>query len=391
MAKVSPVSIKYMVHASFKSEGPLEKPDVIGAIFGQTEGLLGEELEMRELQKEGKIGRIEVNLEIVDGKSVGEIQIPSALDKSETTIVAAALETIDRIGPTEAQIKITKIEDVRGTKRDFIIDRAKQLLEGLGNGDSFEEISKTVKEESRAARIVEYGDERLPAGDLSGNEVIVVEGRADVVNLLKNRVNNVIGMNGTKLPLEIAKLGEQKEITLFVDGDRGGQLIARNVINNARIAFVAVAPDGKEVEELAGKEILIALRKKISVKEYLYFLKRSGDFNSEAPATTEASSQAKFEEIPIEKVKEKVREVYEKIKGSKGALLLDNNFDIIRNVSSREASKMVKMSKKDVYAVVIDGTATGMIISACEERGVKHLGATQFANVSDAKVNLISL
>ena len=155
MAKVSPVSIKYMIYASFKAEGPLEKPDVIGAIFGQTEGLLGSELEMRELQKEGKIGRIEVNLEKVDGKSVGEIQIPSALDKSETTIIAAALETIDRIGPTEAQIKILKIDDVRGTKRNFIVDRAKQLLELLESNGTAEEMTKTVKEEARAARIQE--------------------------------------------------------------------------------------------------------------------------------------------------------------------------------------------------------------------------------------------
>src|SRR3989344_1998777 len=194
MAKVSPVSIKYMIYASFKSEGPLEKPDVIGAIFGQTEGLLGSDLEMRELQKEGKIGRIEVELETVDGKTVGEIKVPSALDKSETTLIAAALETIDRIGPTESEIKVIKIEDVRGSKRDYILDRARKLLEGLDE-NSFEDFSKSVKEESRVAKIQEYGNERLPAGDLSGNEIIVVEGRADVINLLKNRVNNVIGMN----------------------------------------------------------------------------------------------------------------------------------------------------------------------------------------------------
>jgi DNA primase len=84
-------------------------------------------------------------------------------------------------------------------------------------------MSKTLKEESRAEKIQEYGDEKLPAGDISGEEIIVVEGRADVVNLLKNRVNNVIGMNGTKLPAEIAKLGKEKKLTLFVDGDRGGQ------------------------------------------------------------------------------------------------------------------------------------------------------------------------
>src|SRR3989344_4723397 len=184
MAKISPVSIKYMVYASFKAAGPLEKPDVIGAIFGQTEGLLGSDLEMRELQKEGKIGRIEVDLEIVDGKSVGEIKVPTALDKTETTLIAAALETIDRIGPTEAQIEIQKIEDVRGEKRGFILERAKKLLENLEGRDDVGEMSKTLKEESRAAKIQEYGEEKLPAGDLSGKEIIVVEGRADVVNLL---------------------------------------------------------------------------------------------------------------------------------------------------------------------------------------------------------------
>src|SRR3989344_5873567 len=134
MAKISQVSIKYMIYAAFRSEGPLEKPDVIGALFGQTEGLLGADLEMRELQKEGKIGRIEVELETVDGKTIGDIQVPSALDKSETTLIAAALETIDRIGPTEAKIEIERIEDVRGSKREYIMDRAKRLMEKIGGG-----------------------------------------------------------------------------------------------------------------------------------------------------------------------------------------------------------------------------------------------------------------
>ena len=267
MAKISPVSIKYMIYAGFEAEGPLEKPDVIGAIFGQTEGLLGSDLEMRELQKEGKIGRIEVDLNNVDGRTIGEIQLPSALDKSETTIIAATLETIDRIGPTEAKITISKIEDVRGNKRDFIIERAKKLLAGLdGSGDMG--MAKTLKEESRVSKIQEYGEERLPCGDVSGDELIVAEGRADVVNLLKNRVNNVIGMKGTKLPKAIAELGEEKEITLFVDGDRGGKLIAKNVCDHAKVVYIATAPDGKEVEELTGKEILQALRKRVPAKNF---------------------------------------------------------------------------------------------------------------------------
>ncbi len=382
MAKVSPVSIKYMIHASFKSEGPLEKPDVIGAVFGQTEGLLGTDLEMRELQKEGRIGRIEVELQTVDGKSVGEIKVPSALDKSETTIIAAALETIDRIGPTEAEIKITSIEDVRGSKRDFIVSRAKELLERIDSGNSFGEINKSIVEESRAAKIQEYGEEKLPAGDLDKDEIIVVEGRADVVNLLKNRINNVIGMNGTKLPLEIAKLGESKELTLFVDGDRGGKLIAKNVIENANVKYAAVAPDGKEVEELTGKEIIVALRRKIPANE---FLNRNGFEVSYDSSVTEDNDNFDADS------KEKLRKVYGRIKGTKSALLLNSDMDVIKKIGAKEVSRNLGDFKGEIYAIVIDGNATAAVIRGCDETGVKHLGATNFSSVDGARVNLISL
>jgi len=410
MAKISPTSIKYMVYATFKAEGPLEKPDVIGAIFGQTEGLLGSELEMRELQKEGKIGRIEVDLENVDGKSMGEIRLPSALDKTETTIIAAALETIDRVGPTEAQIKVTKIEDVRGSKRDYIAERARKLLGELETkGNGFEGMAKSVKEETRAARIQEYGEERLPAGDLTGDEIIVVEGRADVINLLKNRVNNVIGMNGTKLPAEIAKLGENKILTLFIDGDRGGKLIAKNVINNAKIAYVAVAPEGKEVEELEGKEILMALRKRLPVDEYIRREKRNFSYErieevkeikkegvkaEEKKEGAEMKAEIKAEIKPepeFKDVKEAIKKAYEKIKGTRSAVLIDSSFDVINRVSSKEVSRSINYSRKEVFAVVIDGNAIKAIIGACEDRNVKYLAATNFSDVGETKVKLISL
>ena len=387
MAKVSPVSIKYMVYASFKAQGPLEKPDVIGALFGQTEGLLGDDLEMRELQKEGKIGRIEVELQVVDGKSVGEIKVPSALDKSETTLIAAALETIDRIGPTESEIKVIKIEDVRGSKRDYILDRARKLLEGLDE-NSFEDFSKSVKEESRVAKIQEYGNERLPAGDLSGNEIIVVEGRADVINLLKNRVNNVIGMNGTKLPAEIAILGKEKEITLFVDGDRGGKLIAKNVINNANISYVAIAPDGKEVEELVGKEILMALRKRINAKE---FIRREGELRFDFKEEEKEEVKEEVVEQDDDEVKEKLRAIYEGVRGSKQAVLLDSSLDVIRKTGQREVLKNLEGSKRKVYAIIYEGTLTSGMLRACEEYDIKYIAATNFGNISESKIKLVSL
>ncbi len=391
MAKISPVSIKYMIYASFRSEGPLEKPDVIGAIFGQTEGLLGSDLEMRELQKEGKIGRIEVDLEIVDGKSVGEIQVPTALDKSETTLIAAALETIDRIGPTEARIEISKIDDVRESKRDYILERAKKLLGGMDSGSSFKEISASLKEESRAEKVAEYGESKLPVGDISSNELIVVEGRADVVNMLRNRVNNVIGMDGTKLPREIIDLSREKEITIFVDGDRGGKLIANNIITHARVKYVAIAPEGKEVEELTGKEILISLRKRISVDEYMR--KGSMDFSSNYKENgfNDAPKEEAVDKFSSSQVKDKLRETFERVKGTKSALLLDENLDVIRKIGIKEVMKSIEGTKRRIFAVIVEGTATASLINRCDEAGIKYLAATNFSSTEGENVELISL
>ncbi len=383
MAKISPVSIKYMIYAGFRAEGPVEKPDVIGAIFGQTEGLLGADLEMRELQKEGKIGRIEVDLTVVDGKSVGEIRVPSALDKSETTIIAATLETIDRIGPTEAKIEVSKIDDVRGSKRDYIVERARKLLEGLDSGGSGE-MAKSVREESRVARIQEYGDDKLPCGDISGNEVIVVEGRADVINLIKNRVQNVIGMSGAKLPKDIAKLGEEKELTLFVDGDRGGLLIAKNVIANANVAYVAVAPDGKEVEELMGKEILISLRKRMPAQDFMRKVKRFGD-NDNGEVASEGT-------IPSpDEAKQSIKRIYSELKDSKKAALINRQLQIVKTVAATSLMHALENVSEPIFAVIIDGSATTSLIRACDETGVAYLGARNFSAVEETKVKLISL
>ena len=175
MAKISPVSIKYNITADFNSEGPVEKPDVIGAIFGQTEGLLGHDMELRQLQQEGKIGRIDVELTTEGGKTKGEIIIPSALDKTTTALIAAAMETIDKIGPTDAKITVKEIEDVRGSKRDYIMDRAKKLLAGIKGMDlESQEMSQEITDSSRISKLQEYGEERLPAGDLTEKEITTI-------------------------------------------------------------------------------------------------------------------------------------------------------------------------------------------------------------------------
>jgi DNA primase len=381
MAKISPVSIKYMIRATFEAIGPIEKPDVIGALFGQTEGLLGDELELRELQKEGKIGRIEVEAESSSGRTRGKIYIPTALDKSETSLIAAAIETIDRVGPTEAKITIEAIEDVRGNKRDYIIERAKKLLENMGSSQSSKEISNIVKIGSRTAKIQEYGDEKLPAGDIDGKEIIVVEGRADVINLLENRINNVIGMNGTKLPKTISELGKTKEITLFLDGDRGGKLIAQNVLENAKVKYIAFAPDGKEVEELRGKEILASLRKKMTPEEFNSSVRNhniNNNFNDNSNNNNNNNNLNKKEQTE-EFDETKIDLLINEAKNSKKTYLIDKKGGVIKKVPNTKAVNEIKRHE-NIYAVIIDGNATKSIIESVKEKGVKIIAAKNFSN-----------
>ncbi len=265
MAKTYIDTVKYLIYTIVEIGGRVETPDVVGAIVGQTEGLLGDELDLRDLQKNGRIGRIEVDLQGRDGKTIGVIKIPSSLDMVETCIIAAALETVDRVGPCEAKLRITRVEDTRNMKRKQLVDRAKSLLKNLLNTEIPEskEISQLVRDEVKTAEIVEYGHDRLPSGPAIDrtNEVVFVEGRADVVNLLKNDVTNVVAIGGAKVTRTIVELSKRKEVTLFLDGDRGGDIILNELAQGGvDIDFVARAPTGLEVEELTRKELIKCLR-----------------------------------------------------------------------------------------------------------------------------------
>jgi DNA primase len=388
MAKISPVSIKYIIHAKLEATGAVEKPDIIGAIFGQTEGLLGDELEMRELQKTGKIGRIEVNTSYGDGNTKGEIEVPSAMDKTETTILAAALETIERVGPSDTKIVIEEIEDVRGSKRDYILERAKKLMEKLGDGGSeLSEMTSEIQDSAKIAKMQTYGTENLPCGDISGDELIIVEGRADVITLLKNGVKNAISMNGAKLPQTVVELTKEKgNVILFVDGDRGGTLIIKNVVEIAKIDFIAMAPEGKEVEELTGKEILQALRKKVPAKEY------SSNTRSRGVRRYDRNVSEKKVQKEIKKMtsseKEKIQDELNDLVGTKGGVVFNSNLEKIKKFPlSRFQSLRLDEAP---YAIAIDGTATPRIVDTCENLGCNNLIANNFVN-TDTNINLVSL
>jgi 5S rRNA maturation endonuclease (ribonuclease M5) len=265
--------VKYQIRASLEVNGIVEKPDIVGAIFGQTEGLLGDDLDLRELQKSGRIGRIEVETQVRGGKCVGTVIIPSSLDMVETSILAAALEIVDRVGPCDARIKTERIEDTRNLKRKQVLGRARELLKTMLMSEIPEskELSEMVRDDVKVAEIVNYGPDNLPAGPAidSSPDIIVVEGRADVLNLLKNGMKNAIAIGGANVGKGIADLCRKKEVTLFLDGDRGGDIILKEMVNATEVEFVARAPIGHEVEELARKEIIQCLRRRIPTEQAL--------------------------------------------------------------------------------------------------------------------------
>ncbi|MDO8538515.1 MAG: DNA primase DnaG [archaeon] len=272
MGKTYIDTVKYRIVTTFEIKGTVDKNDIIGAVFGQSEGLLGADMDLKELQQNGKIGRIEVELKSENGVTTGKIFVPSSMDMVKTSILAAAVESIEKVGPAESMFKTIAIEDTRSTKRTEIKSRAKELLQKLMQDQLPETdiLAEEVKEDVRTAEVENYGKEKLPAGPEvdSNNELIIVEGRADVINLLKYNIKNVIGMDGAKIPKTIIDLSKKKQITLFIDGDRGGALNARKLMQMATISFIARAPDGKEVEELQRKEVVMALRKRIPADKF---------------------------------------------------------------------------------------------------------------------------
>ena len=305
MNNIDPNATKYLVKAKITADGVVEKPDVIGAVFGQTEGLLGDDLDLRDLQKSGRIGRIEVEVTSKAGKSEGIVYISSSLDQVETAIIASALETVDRVGPCKAGIKVIGIEDVRITKREVVIERAKELLADLmkqskGTGT---DITDLIRQSIQVEGIISYGPDRCPAGPNVENSeaIIIVEGRSDVLNLLKAGIKNAIAVEGTNIPETVQNLSKEKVTTAFVDGDRGGELILRELFQVADIDFVARAPRAHEVEELSAKQLVKCLRNKIPGDQYMEmngFVQESSEESEEKPVQRRERRVPAAEEEP---------------------------------------------------------------------------------------------
>ena len=362
MGSSQTVTVKYVMRARFEIEGVVEKPDVIGAVFGQTEGLFGSELDLRELQKSGRIGRIEIELQSKNDKTTGSIVIPTSLDRVSTAIIAASIESINRVGPCESKVTIERLEDIRDSRRKTIIERAKTILQKwqIESMPSTEEVFREVSETLRVPKVEKYGSDELSAGPEvdRAKEIIIVEGRADVINLLRLGIENVVALEGAKVPETIIKLSKEKTATALLDGDRGGDLILKELLQVTDVKYIARAPQGKEIEECTSTEIFNALKNKVPIEE----------FRARKPR-----------ERPKVLVPKQIKEARKELEGTLEAVLFGEKMEQIERLPVSALAEKLQQAE-GVDTVVFDGVITQRLVDIASDKGIKFLVA---ARVSD--------
>ncbi len=405
----SPDTTKYLIHISLSAEGVVEKPDVVGAIFGQTEGLLGEDLDLRDLQRTGRVGRIDVQITSKKGETTGDILISTSLDRAETAILAASLETIDRVGPCVAHVTVESIEDIRVSKRKKIVERAKEILiERFDDGaiDS-DELLDDVRQTIRVEKIGTIGEEKLPAGPnvLESDAIIIVEGRADVLNLLRFGIKNAVAVEGTNIPASIVDLCGKKTTTAFFDGDRGGELILRELLQVADIDFVAFSPRGKSVEDMTRKEVIKTLRNKVPV-EYVrdQYFENTAELPSDlgrpvraAPAHDEGDQETDDRSAGAGQKKARggtaktpvtIRDHMEDVRGKKIARFLNSDMAVIRETTSDEVEKAVDTLDTPVTGIVTDRSVDQKLLDRLVYKGVEYVAAKDFKGIIKRPLNI---
>ncbi|MGC8582852.1 MAG: DNA primase DnaG [Thermoproteus sp.] len=381
---------KYMIVAQIEVNGVVDKSDIIGALFSQTEGLLGKDMDLRELQMMGRIGRIEIDILEKDGRTKARVNIPSNLDRYETALIAALIESVERVGPYPASVKILEIRDLREEKRNRIVERAKELIKMMEEEvlPDTKEILEKLKEDVAKAEVIEYGPERLPAGpDIDKSDsIIIVEGRADVVNLVKHGYRNVIAIEGISqgIPQTIIDISKRKNVTAFVDGDKGGELVLRDLLKVAHVDYIARAPPGKEVEQLTAKEIARALRNKMTVEEYLAQQQIKSQEQAQAQqAQPQQPPQPQQAGRPLE-VPDFVRTKIDEMLGTLEAEIYDEKWSPVKRLTVRELPDFLSSSEGNVYAILMDGIATQRIVDLAAKRGVKYIIAARVGPVTKA-------
>jgi len=389
--------VKYHVKLKFEVDGIVEKADIIGAIFGQTEGLLGPEMNLNELQKVSKVGRIEVNVDTKSNTTKGDALLPMSTDISTAALISAAIESIDKVGPFQGKFLLVGIDDIRAIKKKVIVDRAKKIIQEWATKtiSEGEEMLRDVYDASKPGKLTSFGKAQLACGTgvFESPYIILVEGRADVINLLRAGFDNSIAIEGAKIDETITNLTSGKKVIAFLDGDRAADLILKELQGLVKIDKVLRAPTGKEVEECTPLEI----------SEILKDVAETGSEQPEAPVQQQKStrkpktygnnnSASAYQEVSHsnthngEKVNDDpqitsaVKEVYPQINETLEALILDNSMQVLLKVPVSEIIKRLD-SLEGARFLVMDGIITQRLIDAAYSAGIEYVVGHRMAEL----------
>ena len=399
--------VKYLAKLSFEIDGAVDKADIIGAIFGQTEGLFGPEMNLNELQKNWKVGRIEILIESQNGKASGSVTIPMSTDISTVSLIAAAVEQIEKVGPCGSKFKLLSIDDVRAVKRNAIVERAKEISRSWASKSSSEgeDMLKDISESTvQKGKVLAFGKDECPAGPAinTSNEIIVVEGRADILNLMRVGIENTIAVEGTNVPQTIVELAKTKSLSAFLDGDRGGDLILRELSSVVKLTKVSRATRGKEVEELTPVELLECLNKSEGSDntrdggDYQRrdnyqrreggYQRRDNDSWNRDEAPVEQKNYSEVEEIPVELVT-KAKDILGELEGSLEAHLYDSSMNEVLKVPVNELVKNLENNSGSEH-LIFDGIVTERLIELADSSGIKSIITNRIGNVKNNKTSL---
>ena len=359
--------VKYHVKLSYDVDGLVEKADIIGAIFGQTEGLLGPEMNLNELQRVSKIGRIEVTSTSNENTTKGNALLPMSTDIDTCALIAAAIESIDKVGPFDSHFKLEAIDDVRASKKEDIVKRAKEIkqkwsTQSVSEGD---DMLKDVHE-GNSGKVTTFGKSKLhcSSGIFDSPWIILVEGRADILNLLRAGYDNALGIEGAKIDESIKELCAKKDkVVAFLDGDRAGGFILKELRSVVNIDVELRADEGIEVEELTPKRIDEILRPVA---------------DSMNNGTTKPKSLSQDET----KLADLAEKIYPNINESLEAIGLDNDEKEVFKFPINELVEKLSSQSNAKY-LILDGIITQRLLDTAKQIGIEFILGHKIAKLEN--------
>jgi DNA primase len=243
---------------------------------------------------------------------------------------------------------------------------------------SVDEVYKEISDTMKVGKVEKYGPEDLPAGPglLEAKEIIVVEGRADIINLMRCGIFNTIALEGAKVPDSIKKITKEKSATALLDGDRGGDLILKELLQVTNIKYVGRAPRGKEIEECNCKEISEALEAKVPI----------GEITGKLNLPPQPKKVVVPERVKIE-VPDTISQAAKALVGTLEAVLLNDKLELIERLPvSQLAEKLQQVTGVD--SIVFDGIITQRIVDIAADKNIRRIIASRISEAVKPALNV---